>query len=185
MKKSISELKTKIRKFSAFCRPRPLGLDRAFRRYWVFQSIPGLLVEHSFEETQNWPCLDPCTPMPKPQLVNYMPNAKRRKRKKKVEEANSGAEGNETADDKENVEDKSTINSSVMETTEIEVEAASEEEHIFDRCTGDKSTCSVHGVLFGRFTRKNSSTPLSTHSAVEGCVKTNLKYHSPLRRIRF
>lgn len=24
-----------------------LGYDRAFRRYWVFKSVPGLYVEHS------------------------------------------------------------------------------------------------------------------------------------------
>jgi bromodomain adjacent to zinc finger domain protein 1A len=24
----------------------PLGIDRAYRRYWVFQSLPGLFVEH-------------------------------------------------------------------------------------------------------------------------------------------
>lgn len=44
----------------------PLGLDRAFRRYWVFNSLPGLFVE-------DWePHPGPCRPTPTPHDPNSL-----------------------------------------------------------------------------------------------------------------
>lgn len=120
IKKSISELKQQIRLLSSFCRPRPLGLDRAFRRYWIFQSVPGLLVEHPIEER---PCLEVPIPMAKPKLTDYLPNARRRKSK--------NAKKEETAEIGEN-DDPSLQTSSATELA---------------RCTGDLSSCSVHGTV--------------------------------------
>ena len=37
-----------------------LGRDRAFRRYWMFESIPGIFVEH--DDDQIGSCLDEPTP---------------------------------------------------------------------------------------------------------------------------
>lgn len=122
IKKNISELKQQIRLLSSLCRPRPLGLDRAFRRYWIFQSVPGLLVEHPIEER---PCLEVPIPMAKPKLTDYLPNARRRKSKK--------AKKDETAEKGENDDPSSQTNPAT--------------EPVLARCTGDLSSCSVHGTV--------------------------------------
>lgn len=123
MKNSISELKSQIRKLSAFCRLRPIGSDRSFRKYWIFDSIPGLLVEHSIDEVPTRSCLTQAQPMPKPKLTDYLPNAKRRKRKTLVPTAHQEEEN--------------------------QPEEAPTWHHfypsVFDRCTGNFETCSVHG----------------------------------------
>lgn len=126
MKENISKLKAEIRELSAFCRPRPIGMDRAFRRYWVFQSLSGLLVEHPVEVRS---CLESPSPINKPKLADYLPNAKRR-RSKKIKKDDSSNNLGSAAD---NAGDESAPN-------------ASSDEHIFDCCTGIISTCSVHGA---------------------------------------
>lgn len=118
MKNSISELKAKIRKLSAFCRCRPLGMDRSYRKYWIFQSIPGLLVEHAIDEFPPRSCLTSTVPMSKPKLTDYLPNAKRRRRK--------------------------TI-SSLNQVEEEKPAAIESYSTIFDRCSGDPNSCCVHG----------------------------------------
>lgn len=128
MKANISKLKAEIRKHSAFCRPRPIGMDRAFRRYWVFQSLRGLLVEHPVEVRS---CLDSPSVIKKPKLADYLPNAKRRKSKaaKKEDSSNNVAPANNAAAGDESAS-KSVLSN----------------EHLFVCCTGNISTCSVHGA---------------------------------------
>ena len=168
MKKSISELKGKIRQLSAFCRPRPLGMDRAYRRYWIFQSVPGLFVEHSFDEIQTRPCLESPTPTPKPQFNDYLPNAKRRKRKSKV------VEENDVSVKMDDVAQPADLNS-----TELSKD-------IFDKCTGTLTTCSVHGlansekrVLWSFYTKDqldNFIESLSNRGFRENELKTALTF---------
>lgn len=156
-KRSLAELKSKIRKLNSVCRPRPLGVDRAFRRYWIFQSMPGILVEHPIEEAL---CLRPCLEEPtiqvRPQLSNYLPNARRKKSKAKSKESQNGNNNPSTSsqmDAATSTPSKSNQQAGTepQETAEgapMEVANAEEVPSIgdFDRCTGDNSTCAVHGA---------------------------------------
>lgn len=126
MKTSISQLKAEIRVLSAFCRPRPIGMDRAFRRYWVFQSVPGLLVEHPIEVRS---CLDSPAPIAKPRLADYLPNARRRKSKKIKRDDSAINSGS------------ANISGEPTSTTN-----APSDELLFGCCTGNIATCSVHGA---------------------------------------
>lgn len=126
MKTTISQLKAEIRVLSAFCRPRPIGMDRAFRRYWVFQSMPGLLVEHPIEVRS---CLESPAPVAKPRLADYLPNARRRKSKKMKRDDSATNLGSAYASG----EHSSTTNAPL-------------DELLFGSCTGSITTCSVHGA---------------------------------------
>ncbi|KAF4527597.1 hypothetical protein B566_EDAN015151 [Ephemera danica] len=46
----------------------PLGLDRAYRRYWMFQSLPGIFVEH--DDDFVGPCIEQGTPTNRVQLCD-------------------------------------------------------------------------------------------------------------------
>lgn len=118
MKDDIAELKAKIRRLSAFCRSRPLGIDRRYRKYWIFDSIPGLFVEHSVhDEHDSNTCFDNPVPVAKPILNDYLANAKRRKKK-----------------------------TTAIPIVEAEMENVVEQN--IDRCSGNPTTCKVHGSMF-------------------------------------
>lgn len=156
-KRSLAELKSKIRKLNSVCRPRPLGVDRAFRRYWIFQSMPGILVEHPVEVEL---CLRPCLEAPiiqvRPQLSDYLPNARRKKSKTKSKESQNNNENPSSSSQTDKVTltssngDQPTSTESQGNTEETSMEATSTENVFiigdFDQCTGDNSTCAVHGT---------------------------------------
>ncbi|OTF81981.1 hypothetical protein BLA29_008708, partial [Euroglyphus maynei] len=113
MKDDIAELKAEIRRLSSFCRSRPLGMDRQYRKYWIFESIPGLFVEQPVhDEYDPNTCFDDPVPVAKPMLNDYLVKAKRRKKKlSPIEEA---------------------------ETDQVV-------EQSIHRCSGNRSTCKIHG----------------------------------------
>ena len=118
MKDDIAELKTKIRRLSAFCRSRPLGTDRRYRKYWIFETIPGLFVEQPVHDEYNSnTCFDDPVPVVKPIFNDYLANAKRRKKKM----------------------------GTIVPTEETETNKVVEEN--IDRCTGNPSTCKVHDTM--------------------------------------
>merc|ERR1712200_236701 len=54
------EIQKSIRVFQDKASMNCLGLDRAFRRYWMFESLPGIYIEHEIDDIT--PCQDTPTP---------------------------------------------------------------------------------------------------------------------------
>merc|ERR1712200_402025 len=44
------EIQKSIRVFQDKASMNCLGLDRAFRRYWMFESLPGIYIEHEIDD---------------------------------------------------------------------------------------------------------------------------------------
>jgi len=61
-------LKAKIRSLEGTYGVKPLGRDRAYRRYWLFNSLPGLFVER--DEINPGPCVDNPCGRRKPAITN-------------------------------------------------------------------------------------------------------------------
>ena len=66
--KKEMELLDEILNLSARTNPQPLGMDRAYRRYWVFASVPGLFVE----DDEQFP--GACEDTPCAELVDVCPS---------------------------------------------------------------------------------------------------------------
>ncbi|CAH1389908.1 unnamed protein product [Nezara viridula] len=146
-KRDLPEILKEIRKALAGAQLAPLGTDRAYRRFWIFSSIPGLFVEEGDDEPGS--CLPNGTP--------YFP---------------SDGEGEEdhlayirrlfeeSSKDKENVPDRGPLQRLMSpgkrqhlgEKNGDENHLNPEEEdknHELERsrliCSGDYETCYVHG----------------------------------------
>jgi len=61
-------LKAKIRSLEGMYGVKPLGRDRAYRRYWLFNSLSGLFVER--DEINPGPCVDNPCGRRKPDITN-------------------------------------------------------------------------------------------------------------------
>lgn len=127
LKENLSQLKAKIRKFSAFCRIQPLGRDRKYQKYWIFETIPGFFIEKT-EESRHQKCFDSPLPMLKPVLSEYLQKIKRKKKKKNDPLLNQS------------------------ETT-LTNEKCSQENPKIERCTGSSETCEIHGSTLKNTTR--------------------------------
>ncbi|KAI5706533.1 hypothetical protein M8J75_009072 [Diaphorina citri] len=117
-----------------------LGYDRAFRRYWVFKSVPGLYVEHNPQHVGDCipggtPCIDKMN-MPDPDTLEYM--------KRLFEESNN----------KENLGNRALVKDILSTPVKNFVrEGVNTEDKVKPRvawvCSGHKSTCQVHNVKPG------------------------------------
>uniref|UniRef100_A0A8D8PWH5 Bromodomain adjacent to zinc finger domain protein 1A n=1 Tax=Cacopsylla melanoneura TaxID=428564 RepID=A0A8D8PWH5_9HEMI len=119
-----------------------LGYDRAFRRYWVFQSVPGLYVEHNPEHyvgeciPGGTPCIDKMN-MPDADTLEYL--------KRLFEDSNN----------KENLGNR-TLVKDVLSTPvkNLMREGVNTDEKPKPRvawvCSGQMSTCQVHNVKPGQ-----------------------------------
>lgn len=65
LNENLITLRTDLRKFGSVYGIRPIGRDRAYRRYWLFQSLPGLFVE------QDDDYVGQCLPNPTPLESQY------------------------------------------------------------------------------------------------------------------
>lgn len=65
----VLELQIKLLEAESRHNVRCLGLDRAYRRYWVFNSIPGLFVEHDD------PFSGQCNPQPTVRTIDSSPSS--------------------------------------------------------------------------------------------------------------
>ncbi|KAL1461553.1 hypothetical protein WDU94_013438, partial [Cyamophila willieti] len=119
-----------------------LGYDRAFRRYWVFQSVPGLYVEHNPEHyvgeciPGGTPCIDKMN-MPDADTLEYM--------KRLFEDSNN----------KENLGNRTLVKDVLSTPVKNFVrEGVNTDEKPKPRvawvCTGQKSTCQVHNFKPGQ-----------------------------------
>ena len=129
LKKSQEGLRDKIRKLEAQFSIRPLGRDRAFRRYWSFHSIPGLFVENDDPFAGSCLSLHDCPLYAKAMNDNCCVNLKRLAK---------SPSSSPTTSDKENRSHKSADHSSDSEG----------KLNIFDFCTGDIETCAIHGSSY-------------------------------------
>ena len=72
LEKHHFKLRQKIRSHEGQYGVKPLGRDRAFRRYWVFNALPGLLVER--DDIFTGPCVTPCPKSPSSSPANNKEN---------------------------------------------------------------------------------------------------------------
>lgn len=129
----LKELKNQVKIF--FNHQTYLGSDRAFRNYYIFESLPGLFVEHditysgkcSNEFTKNNPALAHCTKDQRYGIIKQM-----------VANEESGA-----SDDKEN---KIEINGAAQDKTVQNGKKESDADMQKDlyMCNCDPATCIVH-----------------------------------------
>lgn len=110
-----------------------LGSDRAFRNYYIFESVPGLFVEHDITYSgtcmdqfiKNNPALAHCTKEQRYGIIKQM-----------VVNEESGA-----SDDKEN---KADINGAATDKTITKKESDAEMQKDLFMCNCDPETCIVH-----------------------------------------
>merc|ERR1712242_22809 len=77
-----------------------LGRDRAFRRFWVFDSIPGIFVEH--DDDLIGECREEPTPWDPAAVVEPMNEEQATKKAREIMEAKLGAIPSSPSSDKEN-----------------------------------------------------------------------------------
>ncbi|XP_046463980.1 bromodomain adjacent to zinc finger domain protein 1A-like isoform X2 [Daphnia pulex] len=122
--KKEQQLRQQILRMTAMTHLAPLGQDRAFRRFWVFESLPGLFVEHDDDYVGT--CLPEPTPysMPKPNGLPIDPSKCKEDIRKFFKAAN-----------KEN---------------DISTEPVCEKPKIFGVCTSNPTNCPVHATYLSR-----------------------------------
>ncbi|CAH0385775.1 unnamed protein product [Bemisia tabaci] len=142
--KRRQEIQKKVREISEGnmgCQLLPLGLDRAYRRFWLFSSVPGLFVEHN--ELYAGPCLPKGTPVPDYNLIN---NEDTYTYIRKLFEEGS---------DKENLGNRASASGSPSKKLLVEKNGGADESQIGNvsrnekpccplTCWGDPATCPVH-----------------------------------------
>lgn len=146
-KKFVDELENLRREVFAY--QLYLGADRAYRGYWLFESLPGLFIEHNpfggkcqEKPVENIPGLAHCTADKRYMFIKHMVHEKQNY--------------NTNSNDKENkisnmLDSKQKTNGSVSdankpaaEVPEIKVELAIPTQIELMMCTGDENTCLVH-----------------------------------------
>lgn len=115
---TITELKAKIRKLSSSSRTRPFGMDRLHRKYWIFETIPGLFVENC-TDLSLLNCFENPNPEKKPILTDYLANCGKGKKNSPEEDSNNPMEINDEP--------------STLPLTQAVY-----------KCSGNKQTCSIH-----------------------------------------
>lgn len=150
MRLTITDLKAKIRKLSSFCRSRPFGMDRLYRKYWIFETIPGLFVENC-TDAFHLNCFENPNPKKKPKLTDYLANGGKRKKKLSSE------------------------NDSIL--MEIDDEQKALTTQALYKCSGNKETCNVHSNSknFWSFYTKEQVEPLLDSLNARGYRESELK----------
>lgn len=140
-----AELQDQILKHERRLGLHPLGRDRAYRRYWVFPTTPGLFVEHDDEFVGD------CLPSPTPYLdsVNFddLTFVK--------ETYNKYLQVDKEGSDKENsvLNSPASKKSSKKKKNEKEGNSSGSVEQrpqVFGLCNGNKDTCPVHCIYHPR-----------------------------------
>lgn len=110
-----------------------LGSDRAYRNYWLFESLPGLFIEHQpvgspclKEPVKNIPGLSSCPPEKRYLFIKQM------------------LQGKHNNNDKENISGNIAEAKTSEETFEVATDTKLTQEDLL-MCTGDTETCSIHG----------------------------------------
>ncbi|CAL8080599.1 unnamed protein product [Orchesella dallaii] len=135
------ELQEKLQKHERRIGLHPYGRDRAFRRYWGFQTVAGLFVEHDDEHVGE------CPPAPTPYLANVdfddMTFVK--------ETYNKYLQIDKEGSDKENSISTSPKKSKKKASmSSVVKKEAPERPPCFGICTGDKESCPVHCIYLPR-----------------------------------
>ncbi|CAG2170913.1 unnamed protein product, partial [Oppiella nova] len=143
MSRSCGDIRAQIRRLQACYGPKPIGQDRAFRKYWLFESLPGLFVEHSKPNTQytDMP-FGPCLPEP-------TPNKSLKPRDSTSADNKRESSQSSLSDDISTTSDKENDSKSASETYAKDTGAArrhSAKLSVFDKCTANMTTCAVHGL---------------------------------------
>ena len=162
-----SEVRSQIRKLQACYGLKPIGLDRAFRVYWLFESLPALFVEHVRPNTDYTslpfgPCLSVSTPKTSFKPLNVA-----------IEKKESHRDDSSTTSDKENE-----MNSFTEPNTDKELFMTCRMRpfSVFDKCTANLNTCAVHGN--GSIERKPEWAFYHTEEQVECLLRTlNIRGH--------
>lgn len=171
----LLSIRTSLRQNQSIYGVHPIGRDRSYRRYWLFQSLPGLFVEQDDEY------LGKCLPNPTPLESLYKklfnkdnplmhPNEADLIRAKNCDSVSTN-EGSDTNEGKVKIKCESSIdqpeeeqpdeNGSTADSKNVNPERitgsdprdASEElegdpsgiTHEMNYCTGDENTCAIHG----------------------------------------
>lgn len=128
------DIRSQIRKLQACYALKPIGVDRAFRVYWLFESLPGLFVEHVNPKTDYsslpfGPCLSEPTPKASLKKLNV------------INKKDTQRDDSSTTSDKENetISEETGYNE-ILKTCRLRPMSA------FDKCTANLNTCAVHGV---------------------------------------
>ncbi|KAL5283319.1 BAZ1A family protein [Megaselia abdita] len=147
--KDVENLRSNIFDYMVY-----LGLDRAYRKYYVFESLPGIFIEHSDElANEDTTCFE--NP---PENIIELSEAPHNKKecirflKRLYTEKNilnkSSVEVIDKEDDKENVQVQTTLNGGkvVKPPTEKAKTAEATPESLFI-CTGDRQSCLIHNKM--------------------------------------
>lgn len=170
----LLSIRTSLRQNQSIYGVHPIGRDRSYRRYWLFQSLPGLFVEQDDE------FLGKCLPNPTPLESLYKklfnkdnplmhPNEADLIRAKNCDSVTSSTEGVDTnkpeltikcemtnrdeaqQPDENGTSDQKSVSSEKLQANDaqdISDELESEPSgitHEMNYCTGDQNTCAVHG----------------------------------------
>lgn len=140
------EIRSEIRKYQSRYKLEPIGVDRAFRRYYIFESLPGLFVEHN--DYDNGMCLTEPTPdkSSKPRSLDEISNSITKRNGYSIKKARICGDDSSVNSDKEN-----DVSSSSMDTDKPQIKNGldmnqDEKLSVYDRCTGNTTTCYVHGM---------------------------------------
>lgn len=123
-----------------------MGRDRAYRRYWVFSTIPGLFVEHDDD------LVGECLPSPTPYIgqvdLEDMQFVKDTYEKylKAEKEGGSDKENSILSSPTKKSSKKKKDSGAANKSVEVKVERPS----IFGMCNGDKESCPVHCIYLPR-----------------------------------
>lgn len=143
--KAVEDMRSNIFDYMVY-----LGLDRAHRKYYVFESLPGIFVEHSDEYAEED---GSCFENP-PENIIELAEAPHNKKEllrflKKLYTENNNlikkSEGLDKEDDKENVQIQTTLNGGkvIKPPTEKARTTEATPENLF-LCTGDRQSCLIH-----------------------------------------
>lgn len=117
-----------------------LGADRAFRSYWLFESVPGLFIEHLPFGGQ---CLE--TPVKNITELAYCSQQERYNYIKRMVSVKSNPAGNDKENKIDNLIEVKRVNGTEVKTDTTEIikkDTVSQLELLM--CTGQKDTCPVH-----------------------------------------
>lgn len=148
--KDVENLRSNIFDYMVY-----LGIDRAHRRYYVFESIPGIFIEHSDDYANEDSC---CFENP-PENMIELSDAPRNKKDlikflKKFHESNNNNNNNvaqkigdvlDKEDDKENVQVQTTLNGDkVIKQASEKVKPIEASPESLLVCSGNKQDCLIH-----------------------------------------
>ncbi|XP_054154531.1 bromodomain adjacent to zinc finger domain protein 1A-like [Oppia nitens] len=164
----LAEVRKAILKLQACYRLKPIGSDRAYRKYWIFQSLPGLFVERLTPDTRytNQP-YGPCLPEPTPsRSVKPMYDSAAATTTPAFDDScdtlqTSLRDDTSTTSDKEN-DSKITSDDHNQEQLSVVVRKDNQRLSDLDRCTANINTCCVHGMA-----ANNGVNEWSFYSSVE------------------